>query len=502
MMILTALFLFFSSAERQLHTKLSELDDLLPRREVYLNRFNNRMDSLKLELSAAKTDSLDWEIAYQIFSGYSYVNVDSSFRYLEVLEDYATTDELKSRMKAIRIRMYGVKDDRAALESAIGMVSGVDVSKGFRVRFYDELQRAYAREGDDRTNVRIIKKALQLEGLPQDVRSRYTGLVKLYETDYEGALEDFALSYEQSEDYHVKALSAYDLAICYDSLGDDTRYCYWLAQAAIYDLQVPVAEYSSLMELAQALFDKGDYAPASRYIQVVLRDAIDGNWDTRIHLSAANQMAIANALENNERSKRELLLILVLVLVVLIGVIVFFMLSLAKRNTTLHRMNGIMTKMNSKLKDEGRIKESYLFKYMEMSVASIAKVDDYKHQLRQVLKDGGEEALKRMLRKPPVTDNSYKEFYANFDTTFMSLYPDFIKQVNKLMKEAYRFEEVTPLKTDLRILATIRLGFTDSGQIARFLNIPPTSVYTRRSALRRNSVCSREDFEDKIRRLT
>ena len=51
-----------------------------------------------------------------------------------------------------------------------------------------------------------------------------------------------------------------------------------------------------------------------------------------------------------------------------------------------------------------------------------------------------------------------------------------------------------------RIYALIRLGITDSGRIARFLNCAPTTVYTYRTKLR-NMALDREGFEERIRRI-
>ena len=108
------------------------------------------------------------------------------------------------------------------------------------------------------------------------------------------------------------------------------------------------------------------------------------------------------------------------------------------------------------------------------------------------------DAVKAMLRAPEQR-NVYKEFYEKFDTTFQKIYPDFVPKVNLLLKEEARFREGIPFCTDLRILATIRLGFHESRQIAAFLNVPATSIYTRRSAIRRSAICQKEEFEGKVR---
>ncbi len=491
-----------SCAQNELRQKIAELDSELETKDVHMARFNARMDSLRLCLACEDmSDSLKWETAYAMFSAYSYVNVDSTIRYLGVLASYASTPELAYRSDVCRMRSYAVEQNYDELFAALADVNPERVSAGFRQRYFDELQRAFVLCPDhDDVKKDILRRALAFEGLSEDVRMRYEGLLLLYDERFTEALPYFASSFDLSSNDHIKALAAYNQAFCYNHLGDETRYCVWLAQAAIYDIRVPVSEYMSLVELADALFERGDYDEASRYIQVVLGDAIEGRWDSRIHLSAVSQNAIFKALDSSRREFGALMMAFILFLMASVAIVLALLYMAFRQNRNLRYLNEAVTSMNTKLKDEGRIKENYLFKYMEMSVQSLGRLDDYRLQVRQVLKDEGPDALMTILRSPR-SRVDYKEFYDNFDKTFLSLYPDFIKQVNSLMKEGCKFPQSGSLSTDLRILATVRLGFVDSGQIARFLNMPSTSIYTRRSALRRNSLCEREDFDEKIRQI-
>ena len=96
----------------------------------------------------------------------------------------------------------------------------------------------------------------------------------------------------------------------------------------------------------------------------------------------------------------------------------------------------------------------------------------------------------------------FAEFYRRFDASFLEIFPRFIEQVDALLLPEARIEPRSPrsLTTELRILAAIRLGITDSGRIARFLNCAPTTVYTYRTKLR-NMALDREGFEERIRRI-
>lgn len=77
----------------------------------------------------------------------------------------------------------------------------------------------------------------------------------------------------------------------------------------------------------------------------------------------------------------------------------------------------------------------------------------------------------RKLRSPSDVDRNYRDFYRIFDETFLGIFPDFVERVNELLEEPARFPVRSDgaLSTELRILAVMRLGITDSGCIASFL---------------------------------
>lgn len=73
--------------------------------------------------------------------------------------------------------------------------------------------------------------------------------------------------------------------------------------------------------------------------------------------------------------------------------------------------------------------------------------------------------------------------YRHFDTAFIALYPDFITRFNELLDPADRLA-LRPdgtMPTELRAIALMRLGISDSKTIAQLLNISVATVYNYRS---------------------
>ncbi len=89
-----------------------------------------------------------------------------------------------------------------------------------------------------------------------------------------------------------------------------------------------------------------------------------------------------------------------------------------------------------------------------------------------------------------------------FDSAFIHIYPDFVQQVNALLRPDAQIT-LAPgevLNTDLRILAFMRLGIEESPRIAQILNYSLNTIYSYRNRLKARAI-DRENFEADIMRI-
>jgi DNA-binding NarL/FixJ family response regulator len=109
------------------------------------------------------------------------------------------------------------------------------------------------------------------------------------------------------------------------------------------------------------------------------------------------------------------------------------------------------------------------------------------------------ELVKAVKSNTPI-EKELKEFYTNFDQTFLQLFPSFIDEFSKLLvdKELLHLKPSELLNTELRIFALIRLGIKDSTKIAEFLRYSVSTIYNYRSQIKNKSVGPREEFESKV----
>lgn len=91
------------SCSGNINRKFAELDREIERADSYMESFRHREDSLENTLAEDLSDSLKWEICYDLFSSFIHLNLDSTVRYCGELERYASNEDLKARTLACKL---------------------------------------------------------------------------------------------------------------------------------------------------------------------------------------------------------------------------------------------------------------------------------------------------------------------------------------------------------------------------------------------------------------
>jgi DNA-binding NarL/FixJ family response regulator len=92
------------------------------------------------------------------------------------------------------------------------------------------------------------------------------------------------------------------------------------------------------------------------------------------------------------------------------------------------------------------------------------------------------------------------ELFKGFDTVFIHLFPNFVREFNALFSEPDRIQlsDDNLLTTELRIFALIRLGVSDSEQISRILGYSIHTVYAYKTRVKNRSFLPNEAFEARV----
>ena len=226
--------------------------------------------------------------------------------------------------------------------------------------------------------------------------------------------------------------------------------------------------------------------------------------------SPAAQTIINAAMEVN--AKRENRLLVAFSVLALIAIVVISA-ALAKVNSQRKRLKALikqtknynheLSRKNNIISEANLLKEKYMFKYMYLSANFIKEMDEYRRDLRHTYKNNGIDALMAKLREPEYMYMQYKSFYKLFDEIFLGIFPDFPDRVNSMLKEdkQIKIKNKGTLPTELRILAVIRLGITESRKIAEFLNTSVNTIYTYRTKMRYDSIAGPDKFEENVKNI-
>jgi DNA-binding CsgD family transcriptional regulator len=133
----------------------------------------------------------------------------------------------------------------------------------------------------------------------------------------------------------------------------------------------------------------------------------------------------------------------------------------------------------------------------------IGKLEGYRRKLNVMATAGKMNNLISAIKSKQFIEAELKEFYTNFDKTFLLLFPDFIKEFEGLLidTELTQLKDGDLLNTELRIVALIRLGIKDSAKIAVFLRYSVSTIYNYRSQIKNKAAGPREEFEANVMRI-
>lgn len=495
-----------------LKDKLSELDDILAKQKEYAAEYEAGANPLKQQLLDAESDSLRWEAAYGIYSIYKNIQMDSALYYLRLMENLSgesSHETFISRLEEASVNISA--RNYPAVRTLLEQIDTASLNEVEMSRYFETVLLLYATEAIDETLPQEIRENSVRQRY--ETRSRYIShsvedpfeavrrpAIQMYEDGFPEKAIPILTHLVETAPEGRKAHACYSLAKAYEAAGDREQTEYWFAEGAIWNIRHPAGEHLSLYELSMMLFADRQLSRALSYSQAALESELESHYNTWIINSANSQLNIVRAAHFKEKRQKTIIIGIIILLSILTGIIFALWRKTLRQSSKIRETAGKIQKMNLRLEEAGKIKEGYVFRYILLSSRYRHMIEEYRHDLRVTLREEGIDALRKKLRQNDIENLNPGQFYSIFDETFLGIFPDFIDHVNALLHESARFtlREGNELPTALRILAVIKLGITDSGKIAEFLDCAPSSVYTHRSRLRHAALCPPEEFEKRI----
>ena len=522
------------------------IDEAIDHSAQYVSRKEQRIRQLQQQLSKAKNLHAEYQLSYRLYEEYTPFVNDSAIIYLkrciEIARKTGKHSEVGKCQALIAIRCSSTGKFIEALNtlSAIDTTQLDNIAKGTYYMAYNHVygEIIYYRNPitpEAQYGIMAAQYRQKMYAvLPRTSNPvfQYRELDALNAHDNREAIRinDQWLSHVEKGSHPYALVTLYRY-LAYKAENDSTRMMYWLAESVLTDIRNGVMDQGSMWEMANQLMGLNDVDRAYKYIS--FSSICANRFGSRQRLAQISPLLSVIAKmykdENDQYNRRQnytLCIISILALMLLIGV---FYVSrqrhklaiarddLAKTNRQLYELNAQLKSLNEQLSitnsqlsvvnheltDANRVKEEYVGRFMRLCSIYINKIEDLRKRVHKKLKTRQYDELYEMTRPQDFKEKELEEFYTNFDSAFLHLFPHFLDSFNALLRPEERIEQPKKdqLSTPIRIFALIRLGITDSSKIAEFLHYSVNTIYNYRAHIKKGAINDKDSFEENVRKI-
>ena len=500
---------------------LDTLDMTLRESHKYIDARRAKIAGLKAELARAATDAERYRLAGCLREEYRSFDIDSALYFANEKMAAARRIGNASYISDARMNLAEMSGVYGMYKEALDYIDSVDkgVLDVYQMEYYYHVYRnIYGLMADNCSNAVIKKRYLALTDSYRDsillVNSPGSFNYVIVKADkdnvhgrYDEAIKILKGAYSKFDNIHGKALLDYSLAMAYAGKGDTANEKRHLILSAINDIRSGIREYTSLRLLAVMLYKEGDVDRAYAYMTRCMDDAAACNSLWRIY-EVQKAFPIINKVYHHKLDRQRMVIFCSLVFIILLTLFLAVAILVIKKQMRkvsaarrqAQEANVRLKELNRELSESSHIKEEYIAHYIDQCSLYIDKMDKYRKHLQKVAQKGGAKELFDEIRSKSFIDNELKDFYAQFDDSFLNLFPNFVDDFNNLLvpEQRIRLKPSEKLNTELRIFALIRLGISSSTKIANFLRYSVTTIYNYRVRLRNAAAGDREKFDDAV----
>lgn len=518
-----------------------QLDQAIEQSQYYINQKESRITKIKKQSRQGHTPPQLLTAYYKLYEEYKTYKSDSSIYYIHQAIDLAKRNNMKSDITKLRSLLALQYSTSGAFTEALHVLQSIDkktLNNSNKKDYYIAFYHVYGELGF--TNINIDTELSQEFYSKQNCyRDTLFSILSPNSEDYLMRKEVLLTSQNKLKEAlkindirlskckkgsHEYGIVAYYRYLIYRSLKDEDMVKYWLLQSAICDVKCAINDQASLWILAEILSKEKDVERSYKYINFSWK-AIK-KFCTRIRSWQISP--VLGTIDHNyqaelKKANHRLIfaIICVSLLVIALALLTFYVnkqksyLSnarneLKKTNTQLEELNnklsstnGMLKASNDKLNESNGVKEEYIGQFLGACSHYIDKLDKMRLNVNKMVKNKQYNELYSMTKSSEVKEQELEELYANFDKVFLNLFPNFVEDLNGLLKEECQIHLSSPNKLSaiVRVFALIRLGIDDSTKIAEFLHYAVNTIYNYRAKLRNGALNDRNEFEKKVREL-
>ena len=518
----------------------AQLDQAISQAPYYAQQKESRIAQLKQK--AAKSNKSQLLNTYrQLYEEYKSYQSDSAISYLQKSIKVALKYNMVADANDLRSLLALQYSTSGAFTEALHVLKGIDketLNATGKKDYYIAYYHVYGELGFN--NIRIDEDLSQEFYRKQDnYRDTLFAILPPHSEEYlmrKEALLNSQKKYQEALKINKERMAqckvgapkysiiAYYKYLSYRNLKDENLTKYWLLQSAICDVKNSINDQASLWLLADLLSKEGETERAYKYINFSWN--ANNKFSTRIRSWQISPTL--GTIDHNYQtqlkkanSRLTFAIICVSLLVLFLAISVYYInkqkkLVTAARNdlkninTQLEELNLQLSSINNKLKasneklnESNQVKEEYIGQFLGACSLYIDKLDKLRLNINKLVKAHKYQEIYDLTKSTELKEKELDELYSNFDSVFLHLFPNFVEDLNGLLKDEYKIHLTVPTKfsATVRVFALIRLGIDDSTKIAEFLHYAVNTIYNYRAKLRNGAIGDRNEFEKKVKEL-
>ncbi len=499
-----------SQSGQRFEAVVDSIDQYIGRSAYYAALKRQKIDDARRQVQVAPEDRKA-ELLLELGRSFRRHNVDSAAYYYDRARTLAEARGDKALCYKAMLDLAAVNPLRGLVKESVDMFESVDpgmLPQDLLPHYFDSGFDVFVTTasfyGDEPVGQRYLDNALRYSDslivhLPHGSAHQlyHKGWSAMHRGDLTTALSELNAALAQStfgNDLYARITAT--IADYYQSkVNDSDRAAYYLALSAMSDVAAGTKETTSLQRLGLELYGRGDIERAHRYLSHALENSIESGSKIRT-LNEINILPVVTKAYNDKDASR------IRWLYGLVAVLSLAMIAFAIMFWMNYRSKVKLAAFRSQLAAANNHKDEYINQILSMCSSYIEHIEELNRLVLRKVKAGQGQDLCRMVESGEMMRDQSNKFLSSFDKAFLSFHPDFINNLNCLLRDDAHFihcdsESLTP---ELRIAAFMRLGIVDSARIARLLDLSLNTVYTYRNKLK-NRARDRVNFENSLANL-
>lgn len=532
----------YSYSQQNRDVLFHELNKVIAQSHTYDQLKVTRIDSLKRSYQQADSPAGKYEQALRLYDEYKIYQFDSAFTYASIMEETAVTLNDESKLTDSRKNLAFILLSAGKFSESFAYLQRLDVHHlpdSMKADYFTLMGRYYHDLADYNSDDIFSPRYRQMGNNNFDSALAYIPAGS-FEYLYYSGLKNLKQDSLALADHYLKTLlKRPDLTIHQTALVSSTlSYFYVLRRqpeeainyqirAAMADIRSSTKETVATFNLAQLLYEQGDFERASIYIQKAIDDAsFYGARQRKVQVSAILPIIQGEKISYIER-QRKIWLAYALIVTLCLFVFAFLIFVIYKQfnklkkaekvisearnnledansrlkivNGELQEVNNTLQEVNGKLQEANKIKEEYIGYFFNINSAFFEKMDRFKRMIEQKIADRKLDELRVVINNMDLRHDR-EDLLKNFDEVFLKLFPTFVEEFNALFEEDDKIvlKNGELLNNELRIYALMRMGITENEKIAQILEYSVKTIYAYKTKIRNRTRVPKEDFDNKV----